>query len=81
MENKNIDGFKPLSQDEEKKVSGGGQPISADPCAPIASQIAAVEQKIEMMARLGQPVPPPVMLQLQQLQQQYRICEAQAPHH
>jgi hypothetical protein len=79
MENKNFEGFKPLSEEDEKRVSGGfGQP---DPCAPIAAQITAMENKIQMMERSGQPVPPPVTFQLQQLQQQYRVCEDQNPHH
>jgi predicted nucleic acid-binding Zn ribbon protein len=77
MENPNVDGFKPIS-DEEKSHVVGGNAGKQDVCSPIAQEIALVESEL-----LRYPHNSPNGRQLEQqlllLQKQYQVCEQLKP--
>jgi hypothetical protein len=75
MENKNFEGFKPLSEDEEKKIAGG-QGLS-DSCAPIAQEMADIKTKIRLMEQSGHVPSQQLILTYHNLEQKYRVCESQ----
>lgn len=78
MSDQNLDSFKPLSEDEESRISGGH---GADPCAPFARSIAEIRNRIQLMEKMGQRVPPELYAQLRNFEHQYAICEAEHRTH
>ena len=78
MKNQNLDGFKPLSEEEESHVIGGksGQ---FDNCAPIAQQIAMLENELKSFPPPARNTPAYKNLeqQLAESELAYKRCEAQ----
>ena len=77
MSNQNLDGFKPLSEEEESHVVGGNQG-SPDVCAPIAQKIAMVQGAMSNMPAHAHNTPAYQQLEreLAVLDQTYKTCEA-----
>jgi len=71
MSTQNFESFKPLSEEEEKHVLGGGS--NQNPaCAQMAGQITQVQAEIQAAQNKGGQVPQSLEQQLQALQTQYQ---------
>lgn len=77
MSTQNLDGFKPLSKEEESHVLGGN-PGKPDVCAPIAQQMAMVEAALNSTPMSDRHTPAYINMEreLTVLTQTYKTCES-----
>jgi hypothetical protein len=81
MGSQNFEAFKPLSEEEEKHVVGGGAPNNPNgnpQCAPIQQEMIAVQGQISAFSSQGVPVPASLLQTEAELQLKYQQCVNQS---
>jgi bacteriocin-like protein len=73
MATQNFDSFKPLNEEEEKQIKGGGTNSSNASCAPIAQQIQQTEAMIQAEQSTGK-VDQILIKTLNELKVKYQQC-------
>jgi hypothetical protein len=73
MENTNLGPFKPLSEDQEKLVTGGAvSPLSQ--CVQLEDRVYALAQQIESLEKQGLPPSSALTHELATLKHELNVC-------
>jgi len=79
MASQNSESFKPLSEDEEKHVVGGGSNVNPA-CVQLGGQIKQLQAEIQAFQNKGVPVPQSILQQLQAEEAQYQQMGCNGPN-